>query len=162
MMSDLLRRGFRRNQRILHAQAEGLSHEQSLTQTEYNVNCFNWVLGHVVSGRSQLLVRLFGVEPIMSEEQAARYLRESDPITEDGPGVMAFADLLGLLDASEEALEAALADVDDGFMAEELSVEDGRMASRAAQVMFTYFHDTYHIGQTDLLRQMAGFSDKII
>lgn len=162
MMSDLLRRGFRRNQRILHAQAEGLSHEQSLTQTEYNVNCFNWVLGHVVSGRSQLLVRLFGVEPIMSEEQAARYLRESDPITEDGPGVMAFADLLGLLDASEEALEAALADVDDEFMAEELSVEDGRMASRAAQVMFTYFHDTYHIGQTDLLRQMAGFSDKII
>ncbi len=162
MMSDLLRRGFRRNQRILHAQAAGLSHEQSLTQTEYNVNCFNWVLGHVVSGRSQLLVRLFGVEPIMSEEQAARYLRESDPITEDGPGVMAFADLLGLLDASEEALEAALADVDDEFMAEELSVEDGRMASRAAQVMFTYFHDTYHIGQTDLLRQMAGFSDKII
>lgn len=162
MMSDLLRRGFRRNQRILHAQAEGLSHEQSLTQTEYNVNCFNWVLGHVVSGRSQLLVRLFGVEPIMSEEQAARYLRESDPITEDGPGVMAFADLLGLLDASEEALEAALADVDEEFMAEELSVEDGRMASRAAQVMFTYFHDTYHIGQTDLLRQMAGFSDKII
>ncbi|MCH7584552.1 MAG: DinB family protein [Acidobacteria bacterium] len=162
MMGDLLRRGFRRNQRILHAQAEGLSHEQSLTQTEYNVNCFNWVLGHVVSGRSQLLVRLFGVEPIMSEEQAARYLRESDPITEDGPGVMAFADLLGLLDASEEALEAALTDVDDEFMAEELSVEDGRMASRAAQVMFTYFHDTYHIGQTDLLRQMAGFSDKII
>lgn len=162
MMSDLLRRGFRRNQRILHAQVEGLSHEQSLTQTEYNVNCFNWVLGHVVSGRSQLLVRLFGVEPIMSEEQAARYLRESDPITEDGPGVMAFADLLGLLDASEEALEAALADADDEFMAEELSVEDGDMASRAAQVMFTYFHDTYHIGQTDLLRQMAGFSDKII
>lgn len=114
------------------------------------------MLGHVVSGRSQLLVRLFGVE------QAARYLRESDPITEDGPGVMAFADLLGLLDASEEALEAALADADDEFMAEELSVEDGDMASRAAQVMFIYFHDTYHIGQTDLLRQMAGFSDKII
>ena len=162
MISDLLSRGFRRNQRIVHAQAEGLSHEQSLNQTDYNVNCFNWVLGHVVSSRSQLLVGLFGAEPIMSDEQAARYLRESDPITEDGPGVIAVADLLGLLDASEEALEAALAGADDEFMAEETPVDDERMASRAAQVMFTYFHDTYHVGQTDLLRQLAGFSDKII
>ncbi|MEE9206198.1 MAG: DinB family protein [Acidimicrobiia bacterium] len=162
MISDMLSRGFSRNQRIVHAQAEGLSHQQSLTQTEYNINCFNWVLGHVVNARSQLLVRLFGAEAVMSEDQAARYLRESDPITGDGPGVIEFAELLALLDASGEALESVLAGADDEFMGEETSVDDGRMASRAAQVMFTYFHDTYHVGQTDLLRQMAGFSDKII
>lgn len=25
-----------------------------------------------------------------------------------------------------------------------------------------YFHDTYHTGQTDLLRQVAGTNDKVI
>jgi hypothetical protein len=162
MISDLLSRGFRRNQRIVHAQAEGLSHQQSLSQTEYNVNCFNWVLGHVVSSRSQLLTALFAAEPVMSDEQASRYLRESEPIVEDGPGVLPFAELLGLLDASEVALEEALSAASDEFMAAETPVGDGRTASRAAQAMFTLFHDTYHVGQTDLLRQMAGMNDKII
>jgi len=162
MISELLARGFRRNQRIVHAQAEGLSHEQSLLQTEYNVNCFNWVLGHIVSGRSQILTALFGAEPVMTDAQASRYLRESDPIVEDGPGVLPFAELLELLDASEEALEEALSEAGEEFMAEEIRAGDDRLASRAARLMFTYFHDTYHVGQTDLLRQMAGMNDKII
>ncbi len=162
MISELLARGFRRNQRIVHAQAEGLSHEQSLLQTEYNVNCFNWVLGHVVSGRSQILTALFAAEPVMTDVQASRYLRESDPIVEDGPGVLPFAELLELLDASEEALEEALSGAGEEFMAEEIRAGDDHLASRAARLMFTYFHDTYHVGQTDLLRQMAGMNDKII
>lgn len=162
MISDLLSRGFRRNQRIVHAQADGLSHEQSLSQTEYNINCFNWVLGHLVSSRSQLLTSVFGADSVMTDEQASRYLRESEPIVEDGPGVLPFAELLGLLDASEDALEEALDGASEEFMAEEIAAGDERTASRAAQVMFTFFHDTYHVGQTDLLRQMAGMNDKVI
>lgn len=161
MISSLLWRGFRRNQRLIHAQAEGLSHQESLTQTEYNVNCFNWVLGHIVSSRGDIL-ELLGQGRVMSAEQAKRYLRETVPITEDGPGVLAFDELLTLLDATGDALETALTTADDDFMAEELPVEGDRTASRAAQVMFGYFHDTYHTGQTDLLRQLSGRSDKII
>ncbi len=107
MIGEVLSRGFRRNQRVIHAQAEGLSHEQSLTQTEYNVNCFNWVLGHIVSSRSDIL-EVFDADRVVTRDQFARYLRESEPITEDGPGVLPFVRLLELLDRSEEALEAAL------------------------------------------------------
>jgi hypothetical protein len=38
----------------------------------------------------------------------------------------------------------------------------GRTATRADQIMFRYFHDTYHTGQTDVIRQLSGKSDKVI
>lgn len=161
MIRKLLLPVFRRNQRLIHAQADGLTHGESLAQTEHNVNCFNWVLGHIVSSRGDIL-ELLGAERVMTSEQAERYLRESDPITEDGPGVIAFDELLALLDASEEALEGALISADEASMEEEISVGGDRTTSRAAQIMFGYFHDTYHTGQTELIRQLAGRSDKII
>jgi hypothetical protein len=29
-------------------------------------------------------------------------------------------------------------------------------------VFFQYFHETYHVGQTELLRQLAGKNDQVI
>ena len=161
MISNLLSRGFHRNQGVIRAQADGLTHAESLTQTDYKLNCFNWVVGHIVSARNDIL-ELLGAEKVMSAEQAERYLRESDPITEDGPGVMAFDELLALLDASEERLEEVLGSASEGSMAEELPVKGNRTSSRAAQIMFWYFHETYHTGQTEIMRQISGRADKII
>jgi uncharacterized damage-inducible protein DinB len=162
VLSELLSRNYRRNQRVIHAHADGISHEESLTQTEYNVNCLNWVLGHIVVGRSDLLSSVFDLRPLLSDGEAGPYRRESDPITADGPGVISFERLLDLLDDSQSAIETALEQVDDPYLLEEVDVDGERSATRLAQVMFTYFHDTYHTGQTDLLRQMSGKSDTII
>lgn len=161
MIADLIRRGYERNVRIVQAQADGLIHEQSLTQTEYNINCFNWVVGHIVASRSGLLTS-FGAEPIMSEEQVAVYERESNPITEDGPGVIPFETLLEMLDATQDAIDEMLGSATDAWMAEETQITPDRASPRVSQFMFIYFHDTYHTGQTDLLRQMSGVSDKVI
>lgn len=161
MLSDLLSRGFHRNQRVIQQQADGIDHAASLTQAEYNVNCFNWVVGHIVDGRSRLLER-YGRDPVIADERGSRYRRESDPITADGSDVVAFEDLMAMLGRSQDAIEAWLGEVDDSWLAEEVDVGDGRTASRGAQIMFVYFHDTYHTGQTDLLRQMSGMSDKVI
>lgn len=161
MFANQVSRSFHRNRNIIRAQAEGLTHEDSLRQTEYNVNCFNWVVGHIVSSRRGVL-RVLDVEPPVTEEQVERYLRESDPIRDDGPGVVELETLLAWLDETEELLEERLASVDEAYLAEEVPAGETRMAPRGAQVMFGLFHDTYHTGQTDLLRQMSGKSDKII
>ena len=161
MIADLIRRGYERNRRIVHAQADGLTHEQSLTQTEYNVNCLNWVVGHIVASRSGLLRRL-GAEPAMTEEQAAPYERESDPITGDGPHVVRFEELLEMLDGTQDAFDEMLGAATEEWLAEETPVAPDRTSRRVSQLMFIYFHDTYHTGQTDLLRQMSGVSDKVI
>jgi uncharacterized damage-inducible protein DinB len=56
-------------------------------------------------------------------------------------------------DALERLTEAQLA---------EESEWGGRTTSLAEWCQFFYFHDTYHTGQTDLLRQVAGANDKVI
>ncbi len=160
MLPDLLARGFRRNQRLIIAHAAGLTEEDALRQSGYNTNCFNWVVGHIVATRDDIL-GVLGGEPVLGP-RAERYRRESEPITGDGPGVLALADLLAALDRTEKRLEAALAAADDASMAAELPSGEGRTAPRGAQVMFGYFHDTYHTGQTDVVRQMSGKSDNVI
>jgi len=161
MMNDQLRRAFLRNQSVIHAQADGLTHEESLTQTEYNINCFNWVVGHIVDSRSRLL-ESFGAGPVMPEEQGERYRRESDPVTADGDDVVPFDRLLGMLDETQGLLDEMLGEASEEWLAEETPITEDRNPSRLSQFMFVYFHDTYHTGQTDLLRQMSGYSDKII
>jgi uncharacterized damage-inducible protein DinB len=160
MLGTLLGEGYRRNQQILERQVEGLSHRDALAQTPYNVNCMNWVLGHIANGRDDLL-ELLGGERTMSPASGGRYRRESEPIVEDGPDVLDLGELLALLRRSQEELSSRL----QGSTAEELSVERevfGATSTIAAWAQFFYFHDTYHTGQTELLRQMSGKSDTVI
>ena len=160
MDADIFARGFRRNVTIVAAQAAGLSDADALTQPPFNVNCFNWVVGHLIVSRHQLFASL-DPEGGWEWSRYARYERESDPIREDGPGVLPLADLLAGLAASQERLEGMLARYTPAALDAEVTVE-GRTLSRNARLLFAYFHDSYHTGQTDLLRQMSGKSDKVI
>ena len=160
MYIDLFARAFRRNERVIAAQADGLSHEDALRQSGFNTNCFNWVLGHIVAGRDEILAVL-GEPPVVGS-RGERYRRESDPIRGDGPGVMQLPDLLAVLSRGGDRIAAALGAADEAFMSTEVPAGEGRTASRAAQVLFFYFHETYHTGQTDVIRQLSGKSDKII
>ena len=69
--------------------------------------------------------------------------------------------LVGAIEASQEAIDASLGNLsNDEFAAE--TAEDGRMVSLASKLLFDYFHDTYHTGQTEILRQVAGTNDTVI
>ena len=160
MDTDLLARGFRRNVTIVAAQAAGLTHEDALTRTEYHVNCFNWVVGHIVASRHDLLAVIDGSDR-WDPAPFERYARESDPIHGDGPGVIPLEGLLTALTESQERLEAFLDGLSPAEMEEQID-RDGRVASRVARLLFAYFHDTYHTGQTDVIRQLSGKSDTII
>ncbi len=154
-----LAKAFGRNTAIIGMQAAGLSHEDSLLQTPYNINCLNWTIGHILVNRERTITTAGG-EPLFPGE-LDRYLRESEPITEDGPGVLPLDELLAGIGASQERLGGLLGAMTDETFAAEEEI-DGRMLSVAKRVLFDYFHDTYHTGQTELLRQVAGTNDKII
>ena len=70
-------------------------------------------------------------------------------------------ELLRLLAASQEPLAAALGRATPDDLAREWQVGQ-RTTTVGAWVFFLYFHETYHVGQTELLRQLAGADDKII
>lgn len=156
--AQLLAKAFKRNVLIIEAQTKDLTHQDSLVQVP-GVNCLNWVLGHLTDGRDQVLAML-GESPLMGEA-GARYRRESDPITSDGPEVLPLEQLLAVLRKGQEGLTTALAARADAALEEEQQVGE-RTLTLLERLHFAYFHDTYHTGQTELLRALAGKIDKVI
>ena len=142
---------------IIHAEAEGLTHADSLAQPEFGHNCFNWVLGHIVEGRSRMLSAL-DLPPALTEEQAARYRRDSEPVVDDDTAV-ALDTLLAALDDSQERLLAALETVTDETWQTIFSeAHDMTIGDRLDGL---HWHETYHTGQLNILRQITQ-DDKVI
>lgn len=154
-----LAEAFSRNVSIAQQQAAGLTHEDALRQLPFRGNCLNWVLGHMLIHRDYMLEWL-GEAPV-GGERAQRYRRESEPITGPADDVLPLEELLGLLAASQEKLAAALNRLADADLEREVFFA-GRTSPLRNRLFFLYFHDTYHVGQTELLRQLTGVDDKVI
>lgn len=145
------------NLNVIKAQTQGLTHEESLLQPPFNANCMNWILGHIVGGRATLH-RLTATTPPFDVARYARFARDSQPITGPGEG-LPLDEMLADLAASNTVLIACLADMtDDDFAA----LPEGSDRPVGAQLGFFSWHETYHVGQTELLRQVAGKNDKVI
>ena len=157
---EQLAEGYALNLRLIQMQTEGLSHADSLTQTPYNINCLNWVLGHIAVGRDSVL-RLVGEDLLLSEAETSRYKTESNPITEEGVDVVRLDKLLEILTTGQERMNTGFSRLTDVDLSKEIQVGE-RQVQLATRLHGFYFHDTYHTGQTDLLRQVAGTEDKII
>ena len=151
---------FSRNCEIIRMQGEGFSHLDSLRQLPFRANCMNWVVGHVVSNRMNIFKLLKAIH-LVDGQTFSRYERESDPILRDGPGVLLFEDLIHSLEKSQKELD----DILEMQTSDELQRMEMIFGSRAMSVadwlFFFYFHETYHVGQTEILRQAAGMNDKV-
>jgi hypothetical protein len=70
-------------------------------------------------------------------------------------------ELLTWLDRSQESIASALSKMGGADLAREYLSGD-RKTTVGQRAFFLYFHETYHVGQTELFRQLAGKDDKII
>jgi hypothetical protein len=152
---------FERNVEIVKEQAAGLSQADSLVQLPFRSNCFNWVLGHLLSNRRTVL-KLLGDEQIVDGALVARYEYGSEPVTGEGVGVLPLEQLLSLLDLAQAQIAKRLEEITDKELARPLIVFGTSEQTLGEWLFFFYFHDCYHTGQTEILRQAAGKDDKII
>lgn len=142
---------YTRNTRILTMECDGLTHEESLLQTPFRANCLNWVLGHIAYSRA-IVLEVLGVTDAASSDSLARYATEGDPVAGDGLDVLRLEDLLTLLDQQGTAIATALTS----------ATSEALTPAQATGIFGRYFHETWHAGQTELLRQLAGRNDKVI
>ena len=158
--SQQLADAFALNLRIIRMQTDSLTHEDSLLQPPFRGNCLNWVLGHILANRSRVLQSL-GEDGVLDDDALARYEIRSAPIAGDGEGVLPLETLLEALERSQQGIAAGLQRATREDLAQE--VERGGRAVTLGQALFgLYFHETYHTGQLELLRQLAGTDDKVI
>jgi hypothetical protein len=154
-----LANAFARNVMIVKRQADGLTDEDSLRQLPFRGNCLNWVLGHIAVSRDALL-EILGEPPVMDAD-GTRYTRGSEPVNEASDGTLPLHELLARLDRAQERIRAALGRMGETALARELQFGD-RTTTVGQRAFFLYFHESYHVGQTELFRQLAGKDDAVI
>ncbi len=157
--AETLARSYKLTHHIIKLQAEGLTHEEALLQPPFRGNCFNWVLGHLLVGRNTAL-QLLGEPPLWTEHEISRYQTGSAPIT-GTEQALSLGHLLEDMDRSQQQIAAAL----ERISAEELEAKiEFRQSQRPLSQALAglHWHETYHTGQLELLRQLAGKDDAII
>ena len=131
--------------------AEGLSFEDSAAQPPFKANSFNWVLGHILVSRDRAL-SLLDQTPVLGATETILYETGSEPI--DVETAVSLERLLKMLDFSQAALIEALEAAKTENLAE--IVDDQRKQSVADKLTGLHWHETYHVGQLEILRQVSG------
>jgi uncharacterized damage-inducible protein DinB len=158
---DYLATSYDRNVWIVKKQTENLSHEESLIQLPFRANCMNWVVGHIVTNRNSVL-KLLNAEDQIATTSVERYLRDTDPIMPDSSDVVAIERLIQLLEQAQANIAQCLLDMSPEELDREVAFFGNRVMTVGQWLLFFFFHDCYHTGQTEILRQAAGKDDKVI
>ncbi len=154
---DTLIQSFNTTHKIIKMQTDGLTHADSLRQLPFRGNCLNWVLGHIIAGRDGVL-KLLGEPAVWGESETARYTSGSEAITTDEQA-LPFERLLEDLDESQRRITGALAQSSPEALAMQTERDEKTVGKLLAGL---HWHETYHVGQLELLRQLAGKDDAII
>jgi hypothetical protein len=149
-----------RNLGIVKGQTKGLTHTDSLLQLPFRGNCMNWVLGHLAANRSTMMQAL-GEKPILSEAEVKRYGYGSEPVCGDTGDILTLEQLLTALEQSQRAIAASLQKISAAELAREVQSFLGT-TTLGQLLFFLYWHESYHTGQTEALRQLAGKDDHVI
>ena len=157
MTKEILLQNFGFTHGILNKNVEGVSHEESLRPATENASCINWLVGHVLRSRNGAHA-LVGLSPAIDEQEVARYKQGAEPIDGPGEGVVALEKLVAAFNASQDVLSARL----EKMTEEELSaacshvLQPGQQSKVGVQLALLNFHESYHVGQTGILRRLAG------
>jgi len=131
--------------------AEGLDHEDSIATLPFKANSFNWVLGHILVSRDGALT-LLDKESALGADKTKLYETGSELVTVET--AVPLERLLEALEKSQtnltEGLQAVSAETLAAIYDEE---RDQTIADRLAGL---HWHETYHVGQLEILRQING------
>ncbi len=155
MITDILATQFRFISFVLHANLEGITHEESVRAPRPGGSTINWVAGHITATRNAALTRL-GAPPLWTPEDCKGYAR--------GTGIRAAAEarelaaILTDYDAMQEILVARLAGLTPGDLAATgPGAPDPAKLQPLSDTLATFaFHEAYHTGQTGVLRRLLG------
>ena len=143
--------------RIMDMQTKDLSQEDLLIQPQPGGNCMLWVLGHMVDSLGEVVTELGGPNPAVASTYE-RFASGSEPVLgyEEGlPGLDKIKEDFAAL--SKMAIQA-LDEQSEAFFAEEA----GHGQTNGGSLLFSAFHLSYHIGQLEYLRNLAGKTEKVI
>lgn len=149
MNRDTLSKLYSLNVMVIEKNLKGITPQESFFQPQRAGNCVNWVLGHIVATRNQVM-KIIDEPPVWTEEEAVPYRRGSAPLTDERVALPLSRMVTDLL-ASQEKLLTKLQHISPEEMEEPL--ENGTVGE---QLAILQFHEAYHAGQLGILRRFLG------
>ena len=145
------------NQWIIDQELNGLTHEDSLRPLPFDGNRLNWVIGHLVEHRDWML-RALDLPTLMPAKEAMIYRRGSELLSDDGQAVP-LDTLIAYLNRAKAALLTKLETADADFLQSKpqtgLLMESMKDRTRLQRLQGLLWHETYHVGQLEMLSQWA-------
>jgi hypothetical protein len=135
--------------RLIQNHVEDVTDSESLLQPPFDANCMNWILGHIIARRQSALEAL-GSGSLWSEESIDLYKTGSDPIVSENQAIK-FSTLLADLERSLDMLQIALQNASPDLL-DRLVINDRGEKTAAEHLEGFLWHETYHIGQLDILQ----------
>ena len=146
---------FRYTHHVLKQNLDGFTEDEGLRTPEAGGNGANWILGHLLNSRAELLEVLGRPEPWHVDRLAA-YKRGTHGLGADE--AIALPNLLADLDTTQESLLAGFKAFDLARLGDPAPWSPTENPKETLGSLFAglAFHEAYHTGQTGLLRRMVG------
>ncbi len=141
---------------VLKQNTSLLTHAESMQTPQEGGNCINWILGHILATRNGFL-QILGEKTVLTEDKALLYQRGSTPLVDSG-GVIPLEELLELLQSSHNLMLKKLQQTDPARLSEPAPFSPlGKPGETVGSLLAgLIFHDSYHSGQTGILRHILG------
>lgn len=156
---ETMQQSYRTTYWLITAQTNGITDAESLLQLPFAANCMNWVVGHLVTQRDFVL-DLLHQPTLWGDEEYKRYATGSRPI-KNADQALPFQQILEALALSQERIVTGLNSITQAVWKADTR-SNGREGSVGALVAGYHWHETYHCGQLEILRQLAGKQDQVI
>jgi uncharacterized damage-inducible protein DinB len=132
---------FKSSNIVLNRNLKDITHEESLVTPQGGGNSINWILGHIIISRDDIRESI-GLKRLCGDE-----MKIYDRLTEGLDPAKAFelSKLLEMYNSGQKELEDKLTETD-------LTGDKDNHKT----VSFLAFHESYHTGQTGLLRRIIG------
>lgn len=144
----------------VHKNVAGITHEESLIHPQPHGNSLNWVVGHLVCIYNRTLPML-GQPPVALGEKLERYDRGSKVLEKDE--ALPFEALLASFDEAVARWDAGLASLNGETLDQKAPFSPFNDPNETLRSLLGFFlyHQSYHAGQTGVLRRVAGKSGAI-
>jgi hypothetical protein len=150
---------FKNNHNILHMQIKDVTQDESLLQLPFRGNCLNWVIGHILCVYGECL-EVMELPGTMNETEVKTYGYGSEPLMEPAKACNLFAMAVRLDEALVKIIDR-LGSLSPVELERIVRIWRGPVSLITA-LNYMQWHGSYHTGQLELLRQLAGKNDKVI
>ncbi len=146
MLAQALIYQFTINERVCALNCTGISEDEALI-TLHGSSSLNWIVGHILRCRSDLL-REIDQQPFTGVDEYL-YYRPKHEVDDRSGEVVTLASLLDDLHSQHAEFCARVS----------VGIEDARQSAsedRVKHISFRCFHESYHVGQLGLMRRIIG------